>query len=95
MDVPKKIWLIDVGDEITWCDCPYPSNYIEERDVVEYVKAEQLEQQAKSIDKLQKLVKDAADYLDINSQTVISNSSILHREFRSLANKYKTNKQDK
>lgn len=52
----------------------------------------QLEQQAKSIDELQKLVKDAADYLDINSQTVISNSSILHREFRSLANKFKTNK---
>ena len=56
---------------------------------------EQLEQQAKSIDELQKLVKDAADYLDINSQTVISSSSILHREFRSLATKHKTNKQDK
>ena len=55
----------------------------------------QLEQQAKSIDELQKLVEDAADYLDINSQTVISNSSILHREFRSLATKYKTNKQGK
>lgn len=30
---PDKIWLIDMGDEIVWCDCPDPSTDVDERDV--------------------------------------------------------------
>jgi hypothetical protein len=42
MDTPERIWLQDMGDQITWCD------YDVTNDGVEYVKAEriaELEQQ--------------------------------------------------
>jgi len=38
MNQNKNIWLIDLGGEITWCDCPEPSNDIEPEDVTKYVR---------------------------------------------------------
>lgn len=42
MKTPDKIYLIDMGDEVTWCDCPDPSGYVDERDVVSYTKTANL-----------------------------------------------------
>lgn len=39
MNTPNEIYLIDTGSEITWCDVPDPSEYIEEEDVVKYVRS--------------------------------------------------------
>jgi hypothetical protein len=39
MKTPDRIWLLDLGDEITWCDCPDPSGDIHPDDAVAYVKA--------------------------------------------------------
>lgn len=39
MLTPNVIYLIDTGDEISWCDDPNPSGYIEPDDVVMYVKS--------------------------------------------------------
>lgn len=36
----KNIWLIDMGGEITWCDCPDPSDGVSEDDVIGYVRAD-------------------------------------------------------
>ena len=38
MKTPKRIWLIDMGDETAWCDCPDPSDDIDPRDICEYIK---------------------------------------------------------
>lgn len=43
MNTPNEIYLIDTGSEITWCDVPDPSEYIEEEDVVKYVRSPGLE----------------------------------------------------
>ena len=40
MNENKNIWLIDLGDEITWCDTPDPSDGIDEDDVTGYVRAD-------------------------------------------------------
>ena len=40
MNQNKNIYLIDLGDEITWCDSPDPSDGIEESDVTGYVRAD-------------------------------------------------------
>lgn len=56
METPDRIWLIDLGDEVTWCDDPDPSGDINERDVVKYVKAETSEaREKKLVEALKKL----------------------------------------
>jgi hypothetical protein len=40
METPEKIWLIDQGDEVSWCNCPDPSHDIEKSETVEYVRAD-------------------------------------------------------
>jgi hypothetical protein len=39
MQTPDVIYLIDTGDEISWCDDPNPSGDLEPDDVVKYIKA--------------------------------------------------------
>jgi hypothetical protein len=39
MNTPDVIYLIDVGDEITWCNHPNPTGEVEPGDVVRYEKA--------------------------------------------------------
>lgn len=39
METPDIIYLIDCGDEITWCDDPNPSGDLEPDDVVMYEKS--------------------------------------------------------
>ncbi len=39
MKTPDVIYLIDCGDEITWCDDPNPSGDLEPDDVVMYEKS--------------------------------------------------------
>ena len=34
----KYIWLINLGDEITWCNDPDPSDGIEDEDVTGYTR---------------------------------------------------------
>ena len=38
--LPDTIYLIDMGDEVVWCDTPAPDDGIDSRDVVEYKKVE-------------------------------------------------------
>jgi len=38
MNKNKNIYLLDLGDDIVWCDCPEPSNDIEPEDVTKYVR---------------------------------------------------------
>ena len=42
METPDTIYLIDMGDEVTWCDSPDPSGGVHPDDVCEYVKSAQL-----------------------------------------------------
>ena len=42
MNKPERIWLIDMGDEITWCDCPDPSGDVHPDDVCEYIRADKV-----------------------------------------------------
>jgi len=42
-NLPDKIWLIDMGDEITWCDDPAPGTDMDANDAVGYVKAGEIE----------------------------------------------------
>lgn len=44
----EKIWLIDMGDEFTWCDSPEPSDGVEEEDVTEYIRADVVEKMVKA-----------------------------------------------
>lgn len=39
-DNPKTIYLIDMGDQIAWCDSPDPDGNIEPEDVTEYIRAD-------------------------------------------------------
>ena len=38
MKTPDKIYLIDMGDEIVWCDTPDPGNGMKPDDAAEYIK---------------------------------------------------------
>jgi len=39
----ERIWLIKMDEgEFTWCDCPDPSDDVDEEDVTEYVLASRL-----------------------------------------------------
>ena len=40
METPERIWLIDHGDGISWCDSPNPSDEILESDSIDYVRAD-------------------------------------------------------
>jgi hypothetical protein len=40
MQTPDVIYLIDMGDEITWCDDANPSGEIPREDVVRYQKSD-------------------------------------------------------
>jgi hypothetical protein len=42
MITPAEIFLIDIGDEVVWCDDRNPSGNVCEKDVVKYVKADML-----------------------------------------------------
>ena len=52
MNQNKDIYLIDLGDEITWCDCPEPSDGIEKEDVTHYVRVDVLNEKQATIGKL-------------------------------------------
>ena len=73
---PKNIWLINLGDEITWCDDPEPSSDIDEDDVTGYVRADihgKLETQ------LQQANKDKAALLWLGIK--INSTLIAHGKF--------------
>ena len=40
MNRNEKIYLIDMGDEITWCDEPDPSGNVEPEDVTAYIRVD-------------------------------------------------------
>lgn len=48
---PERIWLIDMGDCIAWCDDPDPSGTGED-DAVEYVRATLIRSQAEELERL-------------------------------------------
>ena len=48
---PERIWLIDMGDCIAWCDDPDPSGTGED-DAVEYVRAALIRSQAEELERL-------------------------------------------
>lgn len=37
---PNKIWLINCGDDVTWCDSPKPSDGLQKEDVTPYIKVD-------------------------------------------------------
>lgn len=61
---PERIWLIDMGDCIAWCDDPDPSGTGED-DAVEYVRAALIRSQAEELERLRS---------DITRQMAIANS---------------------
>ena len=50
---PERIWLIDMGDCIAWCDDPDPSGTGED-DAVEYVRATLIRSQAEELERLRR-----------------------------------------
>lgn len=68
-ETPERIWLIDLGDEITWCDSPDPSDDIDERDVTEYIRADtrdaKTQADAAFVTLVQKLTEDEGDTVTI------------------------------
>lgn len=53
---PERIWLIDMGDCIAWCDDPDPSGTGED-DAVEYVQSALLRSQAEELERLREFVR--------------------------------------
>ncbi len=47
MNENKYIYLIDLGDDITWFDSPDPSDDIDEEDVTAYIRKDIVEQMVK------------------------------------------------
>ena len=39
METPDTIYLIDTGDEVTWCGSQFPSDGINKEDTCAYIKA--------------------------------------------------------
>ena len=54
---PERIWLIDMGDCIAWCDDPDPSGTGED-DAVEYVRAALIRSQAEELERLRGALRD-------------------------------------
>ena len=54
---PERIWLIDMGDCIAWCDDPDPSGTGED-DAVEYVRATLIRSQAEEMERLRGALRD-------------------------------------
>ena len=50
MEQPERIWLIDSGGDVVWCDCPDPSNEIDPRDTTEYVRADIVKKRIKALE---------------------------------------------
>ena len=48
----EKIWLIDMGEEIVWCDSPTPAPEMEYEDSTAYVRADVLAAKQAKIDEL-------------------------------------------
>jgi len=40
METPERIWLIQMGDEVVWCDSPDPDDGMEIEDAVEYMRVD-------------------------------------------------------
>lgn len=59
METPNVIYLIDCGDEISWCDDPNPSGYIEPEDVVKYIKSSVNDAAPQLLEALERLINDA------------------------------------
>lgn len=58
---PERIWLIDMGDCIAWCDDPDPSGTGED-DAVEYVRATLIRSQAEELERLRGALGELSDY---------------------------------
>jgi hypothetical protein len=69
MNRDKRIWLINMGDEIVWCDVPDPSHDCEEEDATEYVLIDEYRAVEVERDKALKGLNDAAAYLQNDRYT--------------------------
>jgi len=59
MKTPDVIYLIDMGDEIAWCDDPNPSGNYEPDDSIAYVKKEQRDQLLEALEDLMAIAKES------------------------------------
>jgi hypothetical protein len=59
MKTPDVIYLIDMGDEISWCDDPNPSGNYEPDDSIAYVKKEQRDQLLEALEDLMEIAKES------------------------------------
>ena len=57
----KYIWLINLGDEITWCNDPDPSDGIEDEDVTGYTRNDLVDEFKTRITELENALNEAAD----------------------------------
>jgi len=57
---PERIWLIDMGDCISWCDDPDPAGTGED-DAVEYVRAQLIRAQSARIAALEEALRAIED----------------------------------
>jgi len=61
MKTPDVIYLIDMGDEIAWCDDPNPSGEYEPDDSIAYVKKAQRDQLLETLEEARMYVDMAGE----------------------------------
>lgn len=78
----KNIWLIDMGGEITWCDCPDLSDGVSEEDVIGYVRADIYGKLEQANAELVKALREAAKLAEYDGEAEEAN------KYRATADKY-------
>jgi hypothetical protein len=59
MEIHDRIYLIDMGGEIAWCDSPDPGADMDPDDAVAYVLESKLSEAQETIDQLKRMIKSA------------------------------------
>lgn len=72
---PERIWLIDMGDCIAWCDDPDPSGTGED-DAVEYVRAALIRSQAEELERLRGAL---GDLLEASERHIFGDECLAER----------------
>jgi hypothetical protein len=72
MKTPNVIYLIDMGDEIAWCDDPNPSGECAPDDSIAYVKKEQRDELLELLTRARFYVAEYAKRSDMADETLLN-----------------------
>lgn len=70
METPNVIYLIDTGDEISWCDDQNPSGDIDIDDTIKYVKSSISDALLEALEEIYQMVQESYHVDDSNMETM-------------------------